>query len=122
VPAAAIASSRIRAFARGARPELDELSGTGLRHDVPRHALEDRQLGPRRVILGQLADLLKQLRPPRVVEVLRRRLLERAREAVEHVVGERALVGLGEPGFELDRGRVEDRRHASVAILNPAKI
>ena len=63
--------------------------------------LEDRALGARRVVLGQVADAVEQLRAAGVVEVLGRQLLERAREPVEHVVGQRALVGRG-------RGRLSD--------------
>jgi hypothetical protein len=51
-------------------------------------ALEDRALGPRRVVLGQIADAVEQCGAARVVEVLGGEFLEWAREAVEDVVGQ----------------------------------
>ena len=77
---------------RGApRAELHELVGAGELGQLARPLSEDRALGARLVVLGELADALEQLRAARVVEVLRRQLLERAREPVEDVLGERAL-------------------------------
>ena len=77
---------------RGPGAQLDDLGrARGLR-DARGLGDEDRALGARRVVLGQLADPVEQLRADRVVEVLGRQLLERARQPVEDVVGERALV------------------------------
>ncbi len=77
---------------RGPGAELDELAGAGQLGQLLGALLEDRPLGAGRVVLGQLADAVEQLRPARVVEVLRRQLLERPREAVEHVLGQRPLL------------------------------
>ena len=95
VPASCMALSSSARLGRRARPELDELGRAGQRGDLGRSALEDRPLGARRVVLGQLADLVEQLGAARVVEVLGRQLLERPGEAVEDVVGERPLVARG---------------------------
>ena len=91
-PASCSASSRTRVFA--AVPEPSSTSSTApVSSAISAGArLEDRALGARRVVLGQLADAVEQLGAARVVEVLGRQLLERPREPVEHVVGERALV------------------------------
>ena len=63
---------------------------------------EDRALGPGRVVLGQLGDLLEELRAALVVEVLRRQLLRRRREAGADVArpSSRAVVGVE---VDLDR-------------------
>ncbi len=82
---------RVEEYARlrcVAGPELDELGRSGAGDDVARVPREDRALGPRRVVLRQLADPLEQLGPARVVEVLRRQLLERPGQPVEHVLGD----------------------------------
>ena len=104
--------------------ELEQLLGLPRRDDVGRVGLEDRPLGARRVVLGELADLVEQLRAARVVEVLRRQLLERLGQPVEHVVGERALVALGEPRVDpdlaVDAGGLH--AHASQARRTPEKI
>src|SRR5437660_1503996 len=42
-----------------ARPELDELAGTGGLDDLIRAALEDLTFGAGGVVLGQLADLIE---------------------------------------------------------------
>ena len=63
---------------RGPGAQLDELDRAGDRRDLVGRALEDRALGARRVVLGQLADAVEQLGSARVVEVLGRQLLERA--------------------------------------------
>src|SRR5205085_5424033 len=99
--------------------DLGELAG-GL--------LEDRALGARRVVLGQLADAIEQLRAARVIEMLGGKLLEGPREPVQHIVGERALLvavkvrvdanGLLCNGV-LGRGRLHQR---SLASRTPAKI
>ena len=73
----------------GARAELDELAGACQLGDLLGAPLEDRALGARLVVLGELADPVEQLGAARVVEVLRRQLLERSREAVEDVLGKR---------------------------------
>src|SRR3954470_19115139 len=87
--------------------------------------LEDRPFGPRRVVLGQLADLIEQLRPTAVVEVLGRQLLERLGQAVENIVGKRALVAVREERVDadlaVDAGGL-GHRHASQARRTPEKI
>ncbi len=87
----------------GAGAELDELDRVGQLGDLRGALLEDRALGARGVVLGQLADLVEQVGAAGVVEVLGRQLLERAREAVEHVVGERAFVRAVEMRVDADR-------------------
>ena len=84
--------------------------------------LQNLAFGPRGVVLGLLADPLEQLGAPGVVEMLRRELLERAREPVEDVVGEASLVGGRDARADADAVRVENLLHASLAIRNPAKI
>ena len=86
-----------------ARAELDELDRARQRRQLGRGLLEDRALGARRVVLGQLADPVEQLGAARVVEVLGRQFLERAREAVEHVLGERAFLAAVEMRVDPDR-------------------
>jgi hypothetical protein len=101
---------------RGARAQLDQLRrGARRRDDLARAVPQDRRLGARRVVLGQLADGLEQLRAARVVEVLGRDLLERLGEAVQRVVGQAPLGALA----DVD---VDDRVHASLAIRTPEKI
>src|SRR3954452_8042563 len=80
-----------------ADPRAAEL---GARLRAPR--LEDRPLGARGVVLGELGDPVEQLAPARVVEVLGLDLLERTRQPVEDVVGERALVAGPEVGADDD--------------------
>src|SRR5205085_666606 len=105
---------------RGSRAELDELAGAGAPHDVPGALLQYRLLGSGRVVLRQLADPLEQLRAARVVEMFRRQLLERPGEPVEHVVGQRALLGLGQPGVDPDLLALDQRAHyRSLAIRRP---
>ena len=86
-----------------ARAELDELDGARQRRQLGRGLLEDRALGARGVVLGQLADPVEQLGAARVVEVLGRQFLERPREAVEHVLGERAFLAAVEVRVDPDR-------------------
>src|SRR5205807_3495604 len=56
-------------FCGGSRSQLDQLTGGGVANDLIRTLSQDPELSPRGVILGQLADLLEQLRAARVVEV-----------------------------------------------------
>ena len=108
---AAIASSSTRVFGADARAQLDQLASRPVAATISAAcALEDRALGARRVVLGQLADAVEQLRAARVVEVLGRQLLERPRQPVEHVVGEAALVRLVEAALDRDVG-IGDRGH-----------
>ena len=104
-------------------PEPSSTISRGARElrDVRRARDEDRALGARRVVLGQLADAVEQLGAARVVEVLRRQLLERPREAVEHVVGERALVARPQVGVDRRTARGElDGRACSRLLLSRA--
>ena len=111
---------------RRARAQLDELGGAGGLDDLRAALLEDRALGARRVVLGQLADAVEELGAARVVEVLGRQLLERPGQAVEHVVGQRALVLGADEGLHDDRVGGQQRGHllssGSVARRTPAKI
>ena len=92
MPASRIASSSSRVFAAVPEPSSTS-SAAPVSATISLGArLEDRALGARRVVLGQLADPVEQLGAAGVVEVLGRQLLERPGEPVEHVVGERALV------------------------------
>ena len=75
---------------------------------------EDRPLGPGRVVLGQLGDLLEQLRAALVVEVLRRELLRVGGEAGANVASHRR----GGVGVEM----YVDRDQRSLAQRRPAKI
>ena len=115
----------------GAGAELDQLGGARALDDLGGALLQDRPLAARRVVLGQVADLVEQLGADRVVEVLGRQLLERARQAVEDVVGQRAVVTAAEERLDDDAllggaGR-GDRVHQvgsprSRASRTPAKI
>ncbi len=67
---------------RAPRPEA-------LRH-VARVRAHDRDLGARRIVLGQLADRVEQRAARLVVEILGRQRLLRPRQAVQHVVEEAA--------------------------------
>ena len=106
-----------------ARAELDQLAGPdGARYLIGLR-VQDGLLGAGRVVLGQLADALEQLRASGVVEVLGRELLERPREPVEHVVGQHPLLGLGQPGVDPDLVGEEQRSHqSSLAMRKPEKI
>ena len=108
-----------------ARAQLDELARAGQLDDLGGARLEDRALGPRRVVLGQLADAVEELRAAGVVEVLGRELLERPGQAVEHVLGQGALGAVGEDAVDLDErpGDAGDRfHHASLTSRRPEKI
>src|SRR5205807_621339 len=89
-----------------------------------RALLEDELLGSGRVVLGQPADPLEQLGAPSVVEVLRRQLLERTGQSVEHVVGQAPLLVLGQPRVDPDLGGLHQGLHysMSLAIRKPEKI
>src|ERR1700733_3554646 len=100
---------------RRAGAELDQggrIAGSG--EDLGRAPAEDLPLGPGRVVLDQLGDLLEQLRAALVVEVLRRQLLRVGAEAGANVLRHR-LRGVG---IEMD----VDRDHASLAQRRPEKI
>src|SRR5262249_52641463 len=80
------------------QPRLEARAGTVLDElrvapedpdDLVDMALHDRDLGARRVVLGQLADRLEQLRAAPVVEVLRGDRLARRRQAGEPGLAER---------------------------------
>jgi hypothetical protein len=113
---------------RSAGAELDELYRAGQLRQLLSPLFEDRPLGARRVVLGQLADPVEQLGAAGVIEVLWRQLLEGACEAVEHVLGERAFMRAVQVRVDSDR-RLGDRlawwgwlHHASLARRTPAKI
>jgi hypothetical protein len=89
---------------RGPRAQLDQLTSARQPRELVGLVLENRALGARRVVLGQLADAVEQLGAARVVEVLRRQFLERPREAVEHVVRERAFIRPCEVRVDADCG------------------
>ena len=84
------------ALGRRAGTELDELDGARQGGDIARALDQDRALDARGVVLRQRADLVEQLGAALVVEMLGRKLLEGAREPVEHVLAEGALVALGQ--------------------------
>ena len=93
---------------RRAGAELDQRAGiAGRDEDLARALAEDLPLGPSRVVLGQLGDLLEQLRAALVVEVFRRQLLRVGAEAGAHVACHRRR-GVG---VEVD----VDRDHRSLA-------
>ncbi len=96
--------------------ELDQGAGSaGGGEDLARAVAQDLALAAGRVVLGQLGDLLEQLRAALVVEVLRRELLGRGGQPLAHVLRHR----LGGAGVEVD----VDRDHpASLAQRMPAKI
>ena len=101
---------------RGARAELDKLLGLRQRNDLRRPAVQDLALAARRVVLGQARDAVEQLGPALVVEVLRRELLEVAREPGAHVVRDRLERVAGQVGVDADRPAHD------VAHLKPQKI
>ncbi len=109
---------------RGPGAELDQLAGAGRLDDLAGLRLQDRLLGARRVVLGQLADAVEQLGAARVVEMFGRKLLERPGEAVEHVVGEHPFLVGRQPGVDLDLVGGQQRAHhaTSFAIRIPEKI
>jgi hypothetical protein len=87
--AAHVAGAKQNAGLRGgAGTDLDELAGARHREHVGGRIVQDRELGPSRVVLGQLGDPLEQLGAARVVQVLGRQFLERTRETVEDVLGQ----------------------------------
>jgi len=102
---------------RRARSQLDELDGARARDDVVGVHLEDQPLRARLVVLGQLADVVEELRAARIVEVLGRQLLQRAGEPVEDVVGEGALVVRTEMRTDLDTA-LEDRLHHVTSFVS----
>src|SRR3546814_10281611 len=56
-------------------------------------ALEQADLGPRRIIFGKPRDLLEQFRPPMIVEPPRRDRLLRLGKAGQHIGGEGGVAG-----------------------------
>jgi hypothetical protein len=80
---------------RRARAELDQAAGLGQLGDLAGAGREDAALGPGGVVLRQPGDLLEQLAPASVVEVLRRQRLRGRRQAVAHVPaqGSREVLG-----------------------------
>ena len=113
---------------RRARAELHQLHRARQLRQLLRAFAEDRALAARGVVLRQLADLVEQPRAAGVVEVLGGQLLERAREAVQHVLGQRAFLGAVEVRVDLDGGRRgcgrgwQGLHRSSRARRNPAKI
>jgi hypothetical protein len=73
----------------GAAAELDDRS---IRADLMRHVAgvrtHDLQLGPREIVLGQLANAVEQKRAELVVEPHRRQLARLLAHTFEHSVGE----------------------------------
>ncbi len=85
--------------------------------DLGRALGEDLALGARRVVLGQLGDLLEELRAALVVEVLRRQLLRRGGEAGADVVRH-----LGPPSARGGpRSRSARRRRAGFITRRPSR-
>ena len=106
VPAVAHRVEENAALGGGAGAELDQRPRPRRGDDLGRSRVEDLALAAGRVVLGLFGDPLEQLRAALVVEVLRRQLLERAREALAHDLGhagERAAVG--QVDLDLDRSR-----------------
>src|SRR3546814_11778648 len=56
-------------------------------------ALEQADLGPRRIMFGKPRDLLEQFRPPMIVEPPRRERLLRLGKAGQHIGGEGGEIG-----------------------------
>ncbi len=108
-------AEQVAGLCRRAGAELDQrLRPAGGGNDLAAALGEDRALGPGRVVLGQLGDLLEQLRAALVVEVLRRQLLGLGRESGANIASHRR----GGVGSEVDL----DRDHASLAQRMPEKI
>jgi hypothetical protein len=81
-------SSRIEhqsSLFRAAGSKLDERRRTQVVEQWFHLALEQRALGARQIVLGEPRDLLEQLRADAIVEVFRRQLLLREREAAPNV-------------------------------------
>ncbi len=118
VEAAAVAhrAQQVTGLRRRAGAELDQRVGrAGRIEDLGRAPGEDLALGPGRVVLGQLGDLLEQPRAALVVEVFRRHLLRVGAEAGADV-SRHPRRGVG---VEVD---VDRDRHTSLAQRRPAKI
>ena len=106
---------QVAGLGRRAGAELDQGAGlSGRGEDLGRALAEDLPLGPGRVVLRQLGDLLEQLRAALVVEVFRRQLLRVGAEAGADVARHRRR----RVGVEVD----VDRDHASLAQRRPEKI
>ena len=103
VPACSSASSSTRVLVAVPEPSSTSSAASVSAASSARVALEDRTLGAGRVVLGQLADPVEQLGAAGVVEVLGRQFLERTRETVEHIVGERSVALAVEMGVDADR-------------------
>jgi hypothetical protein len=72
---------------------------------------QDRELGARRVVLGEGADLLEQLRALRVVEVLARQRLRPAAEARERVLEEALALGV-----DVGAAPAQKRSHSTSSV------
>ena len=115
-PASRIALEQVAGLGGRAGAELNQgPRGAGRGDDLGGALGEDRALGPGRVVLGQLGDLLEELRAALVVEVLRRQLLRLGGEAGADVARHRR----GSVGVEMDLDRDPS---ASLAQRMPAKI
>src|SRR5262249_17843934 len=95
-----------------------ELDDRTFRSDGVRHLLdvaaEDRQLGPRQVILIEFADLVEERRAALVIEILAGDVLLRAAKAPQHVVAESSESG--------GSGRVAVDRRDSIHQLLASRI
>ena len=114
---AALAGHRVEQrprLRRHPRAQLDQLRGARAPTIVGRMAVEDLALAARRVVLRQRGDPVEQHGAALVVEELGRQLLQRAREAVAHVVGHRCR----HRRWLLD----DDAHQPSSAQRKPAKI
>ena len=96
---------------RGARAELDELGGARARPRSPRCAARGSRARCASGSTRAARRSVEQLASRGVVEVLGRQLLERPREPVEHVVGQRALVLGADVGLDDDRVDGQQGRH-----------
>ena len=90
----------------------------------PHRVDEDLALGAGRVVLGQLGDLLEELRTALVVEVLRRQLLRLGGQPGAYLVGHLGTLGAGVVDLDLDPVGRRGELHlpASLAQRRPANI
>ena len=96
-------AQQVAGLCRRAGAELDQDAGlAGGAEDLGGALGEDLALGERRVVLGELGDLLKELGAALIVEILRRQLLGLGREAGADVALHRLAAVGGEVDFDLD--------------------
>ena len=92
--------------------ELDQRPRLRGRDDRGRPRVEDLALAAGRVVLGLLGDPLEQLRTALVVELLRRQLLERARQALAD--------NLGDPGEGAALGQFDGDLDCRFGVHQPS--